>query len=81
MSIWFLVNNSGGGSLQKKFASLGHLSGKSYSQINAVVGSPNAIDNIGEGLILMQWIKGGYSIALLFDQDYYCLGISSESNV
>lgn len=70
-----------GQALNKKFVSLGTLSGKTLKEITAVVGSPNAISSIGDGKTLRQWQATGYHIALIFDSNDICEGISSEISV
>lgn len=66
---------------KKKFVSLGTLQGKTLEEIVAVVGQPCAISAIGDGKVLRQWQATSYHIALIFDQDDICLGISSEISV
>lgn len=73
-----LIVKAPGSSLNKKFASLGHLPGKTLEEIIAVVGNPFAISAVGDGQVLRQWQATGYHIALLFDENDICLGITSE---
>ncbi len=83
--IWYLITTmvvrAPGAVLNKKFVSLGTLSGKSYDEIAYVVGQPNAVSSVGNGQVLRQWQATGYHIALVFDENDICLGISSEVNV
>lgn len=84
LGIVFIVRGKGA-SIQAKMVSLGTLSGKSYSEISAVVGPANSVssraDASGNKVILRQWIAPSYHIALLFDQNDICLGVSSETSV
>lgn len=70
-----------GVSLRSQFQSLGVVKGKTLSQIAAVVGNPSAISYMGDGTILRQWQATGYHVALLFDSNEICLGISQEISV
>lgn len=76
-----MVNGASGGSLQRKFVKLGNLRGRTYAEIASVVGAPNAVSQTGDGGTLKQWITSGYHIALLFDANNVCQGISSETRV
>ena len=67
-----------GESLRNKFVELGTLSGKKLQDITAVCGAPNAVSAVGDKRILRQWYATGYRIALLFDENDICLGVSSE---
>jgi hypothetical protein len=70
-----------GRALQQQFVDLGVLQGKTRSEIEAVVGAPNAVSAAGPDTILCQWMATGYHIALLFDVDGECQGVSHESVV
>ncbi|MEM0006970.1 MAG: hypothetical protein QXR89_01710 [Candidatus Bathyarchaeia archaeon] len=67
-------------SLQSKFKKLGVVKGKRKEEIIAVVGPPNSISMTPNGELL-QWISPGYHIALLFDSNGVCLGITHETAV
>lgn len=74
-----------GAVLQSKFVSLGTLQGKTYDEIVAKCGQPNAssakaLDD-GSVVKIKQWISTGYHIVLLFDENDICLGISSQTSV
>jgi len=71
-------STSQGQKLQNKFASLGHLKGKTFNEIRSIVGDPQSITDLGNGTILHQWIMPGFHIALLFDDKQICLGIDSQ---
>jgi hypothetical protein len=75
-----------GASLQSKFAALqskngGQIAGVSYSDIVAACGAPSAISSVGNGKVLKQWQATGYHLALLFDENDICAGVSSEISV
>lgn len=70
-----------GVSLSQKFVSLGDLRGKTLDEIVSVVGEPNSTTALGNGQSLVQWQATGYLIALLFDENNICLGISSNISV
>ena len=70
-----------GNALNEKFVSLGELKGKTYAEIEAVVGAPSSVSGMDEGKTLRQWMATGYHIALLFDKDDACLGITSQTSV
>ncbi len=83
--IWYAITQAGvkapGVALHKKFVSLGTLTGRKLSEITAVCGEPNSISSIGNGKVLRQWQATGYTIALIFDSDGICQGVSSEISV
>ena len=68
-----------GAALSKKFVALGELKGKTKAEIIAAVGNPSAISAAAEGKTLIQWRATGYHIALLFDTDDVCLGITHNA--
>ena len=74
-----------GTALQTKFVSLGTLKGKTYDEIVAKCGVPNATSSkaLEDGSVVgtKQWIATGYHIVLLFDENDICLGVSSETKV
>lgn len=67
-----------GQNLNQKFVSLGNLKGKTLDQIVAVAGKPTAVSSLANGNILYQWQATGYHIAILFDSNNICIGITSE---
>lgn len=88
--IWYLITNAAvkapGSVLQTKFATLtkdtnGVIAGKTYSEIVAVCGQPSAVSSLGDGTTLRQWQATSYHIALVFDKNDVCTGISSEIKV
>ena len=75
-----------GALLQGKFANLtkdtnGVIAGKTYDQIVAACGTPSSVSPTGDGGKLCQWMATGYHIALLFDADNVCQGVSHEAKV
>lgn len=73
------VVRSPGRSLAKKFVSLGNIQGKSYREVVAVCGNPTAMSSTENGK-LCQWMATGYHIALLFDEEDKCVGITHEAS-
>lgn len=68
---------SEGNALAQKFGKLGNLQGKSRAEILAAVGPPSSQSTVAGGKTVIQWIKPGYHIALIFEGDN-CLGVSHE---
>ena len=77
--IHFMVK-APGAMLQNKFVGLGTLTGKTKSEIIAVVGQPNSISGLEEGKTLLQWMSTGYHISLIFNDDI-CEGIAHEVSI
>lgn len=67
--------------LRNKFASLGTLKGRTYKEIEETCGKPSAVTAMGNGTVLKQWQATSYTVALLFDAEDICLGVSSEISV
>lgn len=67
-----------GNALRAKFAELGELKGKTRQQIIAAVGPPNSVSAGAEGRQVIQWIVTSYHVALVFDADGVCEGVSHE---
>lgn len=72
--------------LQTKFSMLtkdtnGTIAGKTLDEIVKACGQPNSVSAMGDGKTLRQWQSTGYHIALLFDENDVCLGVSSETKV
>ena len=75
-----------GGVMQAKFANLtkdsgGVIAGKTYAQVVAACGNPTSVSPVGDGNKLCQWMATGYHIALVFDANDVCVGISHEAKV
>lgn len=69
--------------LNKKFISLGNMTGKPYSEIVAVVGNPVSIEkkqatNTKEWVKIVTWSKGRYSMVIMFDKNDRCNHIISQ---
>jgi hypothetical protein len=67
--------------LPAKFHAIGILAGRPLDEIVAVAGPPNSVAIVGPGLKLLQWMEGGYHIALLFDGADICGGVQSVTHV
>ena len=72
--------------LQAKFADLtkdtnGVIAGKTYDEIVSACGTPSSVSPTGDGGKLCQWMATSYHIALLFDAENVCAGISHEAKV
>ena len=81
---WFItkaVVKAPGNLLQQNFVRLGTLKGKTLNEITTACGKPSAVSAMGNGQTLYQWQATGYHIALLFDENDICLGVSSEIKV
>ena len=75
-----------GSMLQTKFAQLtadtnGVVAGKTLEEVKKACGSPSSVSAMGNGQTLYQWQATGYHIALVFDENDVCVGISSEIKV
>jgi hypothetical protein len=57
---------------------LGNVLGRPKEEVINFLGEPNARSGIGGGLLLLQWVRPGYHIALKFGDDGACLGITSQ---
>lgn len=61
------------------------MSGKTYDEIQKVVGAENSISSTvndsGEVIKIRQWMSTGYHITLLFDANDNFIGISNETKV
>ena len=70
-----------GNTLQKQFIKLGTLKGKTLAEIQKACGDPNSISYGEAGVKICQWMRSGYNIVLLFDENNICLGVNSETRV
>ncbi len=72
--------------LQRNFAKLGKLRGKTLGEITAVVGPYSMMkrcvitDRDNARGFFFTWTEGKYSIELLFDADNVCIGVTKEIN-
>jgi hypothetical protein len=65
--------------LQKGFAELGDLTGRTVDEIVASVGAPVSQSMMGPEQTLLQWQSGSYHIGILFEQGRFA-GIMSEDS-
>ena len=67
--------------LQKKFAAMGTIAGRHYDEIVKVVGLPKSRSQQPFGRYLCQWMSlhPMYHIALIFDANGTCGGVTHES--
>jgi hypothetical protein len=72
---------SRGNSLRRGMIRLGDVTLHTYDEVVSVLGRPNALSSIGNGVELAQWMSGGYHVAMSFGPDGKCLGIDSEVSV
>ena len=88
--IWYWVTQvavkAPGDILASKFSALtkdtgGVIAGKTYREIVDACGAPASVSSMGDGQKLCQWMATSYHIALLFDENDVCLGISHEAKV
>jgi len=70
-----------GRALATKFVSMSVLKGKTKEDIIKVVGPPNAVSATPDGGQLLQWMATGYHIALIFDVNGICQGVTHEVRV
>jgi len=70
-----------GNNLRRGMRALGNVTLHTYDEVVAVLGRPNALSSIGNGIELAQWMSSGYHVAMSFGPDGKCLGIDSEVSV
>ncbi len=68
-----------GRALHKRFVTLGTLKGKSRKEIVKVVGEPASETVLPDGRTLLQWRATGYHIALVFEKNGRCFGVTHEN--
>ncbi len=81
--IYFVINflvRLPGTILQSKFVKLGVIKGLTLDTISNKVGVPNSI-SYQENQKICQWMQTGYHIALIFDENDICQGITHEAKV
>lgn len=66
------LNQSQSAALLKKFQSLGNMTGKSLTDIKAVVGNPSISEALPDGTALT-WDSPKYAIKLKFDKNNICV--------
>lgn len=68
-----------GNTLRQKFVALGTLKGKTFTEIKNACGAPSSVSSMANGKTLRQWMATGYHIALIFDENDVCQGVSHEA--
>jgi hypothetical protein len=68
-----------GRALRKQFIALGTLKGKTRREIVKAVGEPATETTLPDGRTLLQWRATGYHIALVFEQNGRCFGVTHEN--
>ena len=67
-----------GRALRARFIALGTLKGRTRTEIVRAVGSPSTETRLPDGRTLLQWRTTGYHIALVFELDGRCFGVTHE---
>jgi hypothetical protein len=68
-----------GRALRKQFVALGSLKGRTRREIEKAVGPAAQETELPDGRILLQWRTTGYHIALVFEKDGRCFGVTHEN--
>lgn len=68
-----------GRALKKQFVALGSLKGRTRKEIEKAVGPASQETALPDGRILLQWRATGYHIALLFEKNGRCVGVTHEN--
>jgi hypothetical protein len=68
-----------GRALHRRFRALGTLKGKSRREIVKAVGEPAIETALPDGRTLLQWRSTGYHIALVFEPNGRCVGVTHEN--
>lgn len=68
-----------GRALRKQFEALGSLKGKTREEIVTAVGEPAQVTDLPGFGTLLQWRATGYHIALVFEEDGQCFGVTHEN--
>ena len=63
--------------LNKKFVKIGVLTGKTFSEICSIVGTPNISESLSDGTA-HTWSSAKYAIKLKFDKNNICIGKLGE---
>jgi hypothetical protein len=64
--------------LRKQFVLLGSLKGRTRREIVKAVGEPATETALPDGRTPLQWRTTGYHIALVFEKNGRCLGVTHE---
>ena len=68
-----------GRALRKQFIGLGTLKGRTRKEIVKAVGEPATETTLPDGRTLLQWRATGYHIALVFEKNGRCFGVTHEN--
>ena len=68
-----------GRALHKQFVALGTLTGMTRTEIVRAVGQPATETTLPDGRTLLQWRATGYHIALVFEKNGRCFGVTHEN--
>jgi hypothetical protein len=68
-----------GRALRKQFVALGTLTGRTRREIVKAVGEPGSETTLADGRTLLQWRATGYHIALVFEKNGRCFGVTHEN--
>ena len=68
-----------GRALRKRFVALGTLKGRTRKEIVKAVGQPATETPLPDGRTLLQWRTTGYHIALVFEKNGRCFGVTHEN--
>ena len=68
-----------GRALRKRFIALGTLKGMTRKEIVRSVGEPGTETPLPDGRTLLQWRATGYHIALVFEKNGRCFGVTHEN--
>lgn len=68
-----------GRALRKQFVALGRLKGMTRKEIVKAVGQPATETTLPDGRTLLQWRATGYHIALVFEKNGRCFGVTHEN--
>lgn len=78
LSLYWIIVRAPGRRLASDIASLGTLKGKTMKEVIRVAGPPTSDSTRTDGGQLLQWRARGYHIALVFDANRICQGVSNE---
>ncbi len=68
-----------GRALRRRFVVLGSLKGRTRREIVKAVGEPATETPLPDGRTLLQWRTTGYHIALVFEKNGRCFGVTHEN--
>jgi hypothetical protein len=68
-----------GRTLRRRFVALGSLKGRPRREIEKAVGPAAQVTELPDGRTLLQWRAMGYHIALVFEKNGRCGGVTHEN--